>query len=320
MTLFLLASSLGLCASGKPQFSIQISVPGTTYAAGAEVDIDVAITNLSDSAMPMPLETTPPVIVGCEFVFTRSGSGLEGAVEMTPYLWAMKRLTGRLSEKERAIAFNQNISPGILHGGEVELSPGQTIHYTALLNDLYKIATPGTYNLRAIYYGTVDALEVPARSNVLTFVINPPPSPSISIKIATVSGALTFKAFADIEILTDVRNDSAHPVMLPVPESSSEEAENGYRFVVSRKTMGSNGGSSVEKTGDYRINDQWEDYNHKYRKLTIVQPGQSIRYQAANLSKMFVTNVPGSYAVHVEKVDPVTHVAVQSNTINIEVR
>jgi hypothetical protein len=157
VTLFLLASSLGLCASGKPQFSIQISVPGTTYAAGAEVDIDVAITNLSDSAMPMPLETTPPVIVGCEFVLTRSGSGLEGAVEMTPYLWAMKRLTGRLSEKERAIAFDQNISPGNLHGGEVELSPGQTIHYTALLNDLYKIASPGTYNLRAIYYGTVDA-------------------------------------------------------------------------------------------------------------------------------------------------------------------
>jgi uncharacterized protein (DUF58 family) len=79
------------------KLSVRISTKSISFKAGAEIDVNVDLTNPSASDIQIARGVNAPELAGFEFLVTRSGTMPAPAVQMTPYYWAV---TGRRASRD----------------------------------------------------------------------------------------------------------------------------------------------------------------------------------------------------------------------------
>jgi len=301
--------------------SIRISTDQNSFPAGSEIYVHVDVTNASSEAGVLPFwGLDNPVRAGYVFTVTRmSGQIPDSPVQMTKAYWLA---TGRRAPKANVTNPDQmlvSIGGGM---GARTINSGETLHFSERLNDLFDVTRPGTYRVTVRRDREFDGWgkradpDLPTESNSITLTVTDPPPPSIALQLTTV--ASSFAPGSAIDVAITVKNISGTQVSLPLDPSGPAAELNGYRFSVSRSMTSGALDDSVAKKRDYLLADQWVSDFYKYDQETIIQPEQTLVYQA-ELTHLFAMNKAGSYTVRAETVDPVTHLRVKSNAITIVV-
>jgi len=301
------------------QLSVHISTNSGSFPAGSEIDVNVDLTNQSGSDIQIARGLKQPEMAGFEFIVTHLGS--DAPVQITPYLWA---LNGRRAP--RAIVNDPDLEVSISgsYGGGILLKSGRTAHFSALLNKLYDLTTPGSYTIQARKwpYGMSSGLSfpdpqptmTPIESNTITITITDPPSPAINLELSAAAAAFT--SGSDVDVAVTVRNITTAPVSVPFDSTQPAAERNGIRFKVSQKLTN---GRSTDSPARAKHPSFWVPYGYQYAKQTALQPSQTIQYEA-KITKLNDLTAPGTYTIQAEAVDPLTHLTVKSNTITIMVQ
>lgn len=135
-----------------PTISIELSASGAQqFSVGSQVEADLAVTNISNVAINLPLDPNHPSAGQNGFKFTGLAAG-------TSPNTAVRSKVGRVWK-----GFNYQYP--LLK----TVQPGQTIHYSVPVSSLLDVETRGTYIIEAKGVDPVTHLIV--KSNPLTIVV-----------------------------------------------------------------------------------------------------------------------------------------------------
>jgi len=107
--------------------SMQLTTSAQSFSAGSEIDGDLSVTNISSAAVSLPLNAADlaPEQNGFKFLGLTSRNAVVGRLvnyDWKPYDWK--------------------------YGKEVEVAPGQTIHYPVRLSHVLDLSKPGSYTIK----------------------------------------------------------------------------------------------------------------------------------------------------------------------------
>jgi hypothetical protein len=162
----LLAMTAGLlwaAEKAKPSIAISISAPKDVVGAGAQTRIDITITNISDSAVALPYDSSGKAdLSGFRFDVTR-GDGKQPKI--MKYYWEK---TGRKASKENVKDINREYIV-VSNVVSLPLQPKETVKYYAVMNDLYDLSVPGQYTINV--NGTDPVTNAVVKSNEVAVTV-----------------------------------------------------------------------------------------------------------------------------------------------------
>jgi hypothetical protein len=297
------------------ELSIVISTAASSFAAGAEIDVNLDVTNHSDHTILIPTALRTPEHGGFLFSVTPSGSPLSSQVKMTPYLW--EALGTRNVPKESIKDPDEATTWVGGMGAGTRIKAGGTARVSALLNDLYDMTNPGVYTIRVrkIASGVdptagIDPTQV-VESNTITITVNDPPPPTISIDLST--AAQKFSAGSEINADLAVTNISNDAISLPFDPKHPSAEENGFKLTGFVGAVSPN--HAVRSKGLY----WWKGFSYQYQLYKTLQSGQTIHYSVP-LSTILDIGAAGRYTLEARGIDPVTHLSVMSNPLTIVIQ
>lgn len=125
-----------------PSIAISISAPKDVVQASAQTRLDITITNISDSAVALPYDSSGKAdLSGFRFDVTR-GDGKQPKI--MKYYWEM---TGRKASKENVKNINREYIV-VSNVVSLPLQPKKAVKYYAVMNDLYDLSVPGQYTIK----------------------------------------------------------------------------------------------------------------------------------------------------------------------------
>ena len=159
-------TSVAMCAAlakTSPSIAISISAPKDVVAAGARIRIDIAVTNVSESVITLPYDSSGKVdLSGFRFDVT-CGDGRQPKI--MKYYWEK---TGRKAPKENV----KDINRDYIVVSDVEplpVQPRDAVKYYAVMNDLYDLSVPGQYTIQV--NGTDPVTNAVVESNKITITV-----------------------------------------------------------------------------------------------------------------------------------------------------
>jgi len=287
------------------QLSVKISTTASSFPAGAKIEVHLDVSNHSDHKIVIPTGSETPEHWGFDFSVTRSDASMIVPVQMTSYLRAAmgpRAPKGSLNEADELFGWVSSA------GEETPIAAGSTARFSVVLNNLYVMTTPGVYTISVRKAALIPDEPPSAESNALTITVTDPPPPAISLTLS--ANGQAFGADSDIDADIIVTNISEAPISLPFDPSHPSAVLNGYKLTALRTDAQSN---SPARSKFYY---GWRGFDYKYANQVTVQPNETLHYPA-RINDLIDMSVAGSYTVQAQKVDPVTHLTVKSNSITI---
>ena len=157
------ALSTGIIRSAQPSIAIAVSTTKDKVKAGSELTLKIGVTNIAGKEIHLPYDKSHKAELNqYQFDIARSDGQL---VSIMKYYW---ELTGEKAPRENVKDIAKTFIIAHDHGS-VPLSPGKTLEYRTVLNDLYDMSQPGEYTIQVEKLDPITSTIV--KSNIITVIV-----------------------------------------------------------------------------------------------------------------------------------------------------
>lgn len=288
--------------TGKPRFSLTITLSQDAIRGDAEIPLEIVMTNTSAERISYGAELASPLWMHLCALDVRDPDGKQ--LEQKPIPWPPGHL---------------GVTSGIL----VTLNPGEEVRTEILLSRVYNLNTPGKYTIQAMERDGSNLVK----SNVVTLTMGNAISakhrakPPVSVTLTAAYNSL--RAGYRLPITVAVKNTSRKVIALRTWQPQSF-CSSGFPETCDFSEFGSgvavrdSAGSAAQLTKEGHGLEEGKILPAGSFSLVSLKPGETYE-DTMIVGTLFDLGRPGSYVIQLALFDPATGLTVKSNPLSVAV-